>query len=172
MGCHTWFSVPYITDKETIIQKAKDYLSSNESSWLSESKKQMYQYAIDAELVDPVCELAYPNHQNYGWDIYMDIKEYSLIEYNKKNGTNYGLYDREFYDNPEIESYSDEPRIGGYPETVIKSYDELIEFMKTGYTDKNGKHFDFYYDESRKETFMNQIKSFFNKHPKGIITFG
>lgn len=176
MGCHTWFHIPVITDKEEIIRLAQKSLD----TWkdLSESNRKMYQYAIDSQLVDPVCELAAneiggSQRDSEEWIIYKDPKDVFRELYNKENGTNYENH----WNLPDdvqnkMETYSDEPRISGYPDTIIRSYDELIEFMKVGFTDDEGKHHKFRYDQERYETFMSGIKEFFTKHPKGIITFG
>ena len=70
------------------------------------------------------------------------------------------------------ENGTDEPRIGGYPENVITSEDEMLEFIKTGFTREDGKHFDFHIEEERRDRIFRHIKDFFKKHPDGIITFG
>nr|QBM02707.1 hypothetical protein [uncultured archaeon] len=173
MGCHTWFSAPYETDKKKIINLAQEWL--NKTEYISAGHRKMYQWAIDNELEEPVCELATFEtecNRNENWILYKDIRNFSVEKYNKENGTSYYKYDTFFDKNNVLESYSDEPRIGGYPDDIIHSYDEMVEFMKTGYTDKEGKHFDFHLDEDRKEMVMNGIKTFFTNHPQGIITFG
>jgi hypothetical protein len=53
-----------------------------------------------------------------------------------------GLYSR-------YENDSDEPRIGGYPDNIITSENEMLEFIKTGYTDEDGKHYKFYFEPGR-----------------------
>ena len=174
MGCHTWFSVPYSADKEEIVELAQKYLDNLKGS--SIGHKKMYQYAIDNLLEEPILELAeysVDGCHSENWTVYVDIKKWSLLQYNKSNGTNYdSIFDEAVHNKIPLEYYSDEPRIGGYPDKVIRSYDEMVDFMKTGFTDEEGVRHDFYYDEDRKENFMNGIKTFFEKHPKGIITFG
>ena len=184
MGCHTWFSVPVVTDKKKILELAQEWLSNDKH--ISESSKQMYQYAIDNELITPCLELACntynENNIEYNdlsivfdnkWILFKDVKDNSLCEYNKKNGTNYtSVYDDNVYNKIELECYSNEPRIGGYPDKIIESYQDMVDFMKTGFTDEDGKKYDFYYEEDRYNIFMNGIKLFFERHPKGVITFG
>lgn len=175
MGCHTWFSVPYKTGKEEIKRLAQQWL--NNADHISMGHKKMYQYAIDNEIIEPVCELAsYETDCSHDveteWTLYKDIKDYSIEKYNSENGTSIDKYDYDACEKAGIEYYSDEPRIKGYPSNVIKSYEEMLNFMQTGFTDSEGKHYDFYYEESRKEAFMQGIKTFFTNHPKGIITFG
>lgn len=173
MGCHTWFSVPYKTDKKEIIELAQKWL--NTVDHVSPGHKKMYQWAIDNEIVEPVCELATfetdCNREGNDWVIYKDVTAYSVEKYNLEHGTNIDKYDYEARNAANIESYSDEPRIGGYPDKRIHSYDEMVEFMKTGHTNEYG-HYDFELDETRKEMVMNGIKQFFINHPQGIITFG
>lgn len=173
MGCHTWFSVPYKTDKKEIIELAQNWL--NKTDYISIGHRKMYQWAIDNEVKEPICELAsFQTDCNIqlDWTLYKDIYDYSLEKYNKKNKVNIKKYSEEANKLTEIESYSDEPRIGGYPDKIIHSYDEMIDFMKTGYTNEEGTHHDFYIDDNRKEMVMNGIKQFFINHPNGIITFG
>ena len=147
---------------------------------MSESTRKMYEYAIKEQLVDPCCGLAYPEYRNIGWTVYIGVEDWSLMQYNKKHRTNYkDKFDKRVYGKIKLESYSDEPRIGGYPPNVIRSYREMVRFMKTGYTETERvhgrlktKHYDFYYNKKRKPVFMKGIKTFFEKHPDGIITFG
>ena len=84
MGCHTWFSVPYITDKNEIIAQAQ--LTLDNWKGLDANTRKMYQYAIDSELCEPVCDLAGTsfslNYYDDSWVLYLDIKEYSLLKYN------------------------------------------------------------------------------------------
>lgn len=183
MGCHTWFSIPVIETKQEIIELATINLQKQfEKGWITESSKKMYDFAIEQELITPVCELACADvdlnnrftTKDETWTLYKDPTDVSLQEYNKKNNTNYThsyLCPADVLE--QLETYSDEPRIGGYPNTQIKSYQEMLDFMKTGYTsEEDGKHYDFYYDKERYNDFMSGIKSFFEKHPKGLITFG
>jgi len=169
MGCYTWFSVPYIKDKQKIKELAQENL--NKSNSYSESSRKMDQYAIDNDLITPIFNLADLEHYDDTWVAYIDVSEWSLLEYNKLNNTNYTLqYDNEIIN--KLENYGDEPRIGGYPDKIIHSYQEMLDFMKTGFTNEKGKKYDFYYDEDRYDIFMSNIKTFFEKHPDGIITFG
>ncbi len=155
MGCHTWFSVPVVTDKKEILKLAQSFLDT--TTYFSESQKAMYQLAIDNELVDPCCELAASGTEELEqevegeWTMYKDVSD----------------------------NYCDEPRIGGYPDKIIRSYDEMIKFIEAGFEgvkyeggEKIPHHYEFYYEESRKESFMGRIKEFFDNNPEGIITFG
>jgi hypothetical protein len=174
MGCHTWHSVPNGATKEEIIKKAQEYLASDSSKWMTESTHKMYQWAVDNELCEPCCSLAFPENSSIDWTVYLDITDWSLQQYNKEHGTNFeSQYDAAFKKlNVQLEYYSDEPRIGGYPKDVIRSYDELVKAMETGLIGEDGTLHQFRYDESRKEAFMQGKREFFEKHPDGIITFG
>lgn len=171
MGCHTWFSVPYETDKEKIIKFAQLWLDN--SIWVSDGHRKMYQYAIDNKLEEPICEIAAIENdcRSENWILYKGISDYSLEKYNKENNTEIQKYTKEASE-LNLESYSDEPRIGGYPDNIIHSYDEMVEFMKTGFINDEGKQFDFYYDKDRIQHILIEIKQFFINHPQGIITFG
>ncbi len=64
------------------------------------------------------------------------------------------------------------PRISGYPDKVIHSYEEMVMFMNTGFVDEEGKQHDFYWQPERYDFIMAGINRFFTNHPDGIITFG
>jgi len=70
------------------------------------------------------------------------------------------------------ENDSDEPRIGGYPDTIIRSADEMFKAMQTGLTNWENKHFHFRWEKEREEHIKNHIITFFQKYPDGIIEFG
>jgi len=174
MGCHTWHSVPYLVGKEEILKKAKLKIEEyypDKSKKYDREHRAMHEYAIANELETCIADIF--GNRIEDWKLYEDVKYVSLMKYNEEHGTNYdSIYDVSQEIRETFESYSDEPRIGGYPDTVIHSYDEMVEFMKTGFTDDQGRKYDFYYDEDRKDQFMGGIKEFFTKHPDGIITFG
>jgi hypothetical protein len=176
MGCHTWFTIPVLTGKGEIIKEAQAYLDSDDASWLSEGHRKMYQWAIDTENDDVCCDLASIRAGGRvmgSWLVHQNIESHSVAQYNKENGTDYDRYDPFFLLNPDvIEWYSNEPRITGYPERHIHSYDEMIEFMERGHTDEEGKYHAFRYDPERLERIMAGIKTFFERHPQGIIHFG
>lgn len=66
----------------------------------------------------------------------------------------------------------DAPRIGGYPNTIIKSADEMFEAMEKGLVNWKGIHYNFYWDKQKEEYIRNNITEFFKSHPDGIIEFG
>jgi hypothetical protein len=179
MGCHTWFSVPIVTDKKEIIRLAQEYLDRDSVSlrpFISDGHMKMYQWAIDNEIDEVCCELAtiLTDYKVLGsWSLYQNIRYYSVDKYNRENGTKHDYYSHVFDVNPPIiETYSDEPRIGGYPDRIVRSYDDMVDFMKTGFVDDEGIQYDFRLDEDRAEKVMKDIKQFFINHPDGVITFG
>ena len=176
MGCHTWFSVPLITDKKTIIKKAVEEINSVDSNgdrYYPLDYVKIMDFAIENDLMDFIGEYAAAGNKYYNGKVYIGIEEYSLLQYNKKNGTNFDCkYDLDEKERELLESYSDEPRISGYPQRVITSYQEMKNFIESGFTDSKGVKHNFYYEKSRYPKFMKGIKTFFNKHSNGIITFG
>lgn len=149
MGCHTWLLVPFITDKKEVLTLAQNHL--NKLWKYSESYCQMYQYAIDNELEDPVCDLAMHETDcvhRVGWVFYMNV---------------FNIVDTDLYTN--------QPRITGYPPNIIKSYDEMLDFTSKGYIDEEGTHHSFHYSDN-KEIVNAKLKKFFEDYPEGIITFG
>ena len=67
---------------------------------------------------------------------------------------------------------TDEPRIGGYPDTIIKSADEMFKAMETGLINWKDIHCTFSWDKERENYIRNNIIEFFKAYPDGIIEFG
>ncbi len=150
MGCHTWYKVPIAKGRDSVTVKIRENLSELRSKdwWNDECEKEAKE-----------CERALKE-----WDTEL-LEEYI---------TNYYFYVVKGVPMlfKHYENDTDEPRIGGYPENVITSEDEMLEFIKTGFTREDGKHFDFHIEEERRDRIFRHIKDFFKKHPDGIITFG
>lgn len=150
MGCHTWYKVPVAKGRDAVTVKILENLSELRSKdwWNDECEKEAKE-----------CERALKE-----WDTEL-LEEYI---------TNYYFYVIKGVPMlfKHYENDTDEPRIGGYPENVITSEDEMLEFIKTGFTREDGKHFDFHIGEERRDRIFRHIKDFFKKHPDGIITFG
>jgi hypothetical protein len=179
MGCHTWYKLPYITGKEEIKKVAEKAIEKwTKDKDISESRKRMYQYAIDEELLDVVTEIAAMGVDEYTedieeWVIYSDPNRKAIDEINKIHGTEYTRLHQLLKEHEiQVETWHDGVRIGGYPNWVIKSYDQLLEKIETGYTDEDEQHYIFYYENNSKEAALEKVKRFFDKHPDGIITFG
>ena len=144
MGCHTWTYIPKINGKENIIKHWK-------------SIGEYFYWEDEHEFID------WGNEDDY---LYIKYTSYYFLVQGKAG--EWVMYER-------IEEIGDEPRIGGYPDRVVRSYEDMEDFMSTGFDGEHcGKpyHFDFYYDQERKEQIMEGIKNFFKKHPEGIICFG
>ena len=150
MGCHTWYKVPVAKGRDAVTVKIRENLSELRSKdwWNDECEKEAKE-----------CERALKE-----WDTEL-LEEYI---------TNYYFYVIKGVPMlfKHYENDTDEPRIGGYSENVITSEDEMLEFIKTGFTREDGKHFDFHIEEERRDRIFRHIKDFFKKHPDGIITFG
>lgn len=176
MGCHTWFKVKRSNDQ--ILSIAQQALNIN-AKYMDANSIEFWQSQIDTNCTDQLFEFIedYTDYYVYEIDgmqcIFEHIDDYAIRIYNEKFSTNVRKYDSFWSNNRSMfEDYSDEPRIGGYPERIIRSYDDMLDFMKTGYIDSRDQHYMFRYDESRYPKFMAGIKQFFINHPDGIITFG
>ena len=149
MGCHTWYKKLVTNNQEEIVKRVRDVIAvSKHYDW--------YEFTNLKDLFE----------SNEEW--IREIAEYvydSVDGLVNVNGT-YGIYDgANGYD-------TDEPRIGGYPDTIIKSADEMFKAMEDGLIGCQGNHFNFYWDESRDERIRKNIIDFFKAHPDGIIEFG
>jgi hypothetical protein len=132
MGCHTWYKKLVTNDQEKILKKINDILSmSKYYNWYT------FGYLVDLFVSDD------------------ELLEYVLDEIDiiKVNGI-YGIY--EDADNYQI----DEPRIGGYPETIITSAKEMFEAMENGLIGISGRHYNFYWDSSRDKEIRKNIIDF------------
>lgn len=145
MGCHTWFSVPFITDKEKIKQDALEELERKDYPYRAQEKK-MYQYAIEQDLDHIIASIA-ANNAKYSQ--LLIVKDGLLYEEN--------------------DQYHDVFRCSGYPTIILRSLEETIDFINTyEFTDGNGN---IHKCETSEHT-IPIITEFFEKYPDGIITFG
>lgn len=168
MGCHTHYHIPLVRGKENIITHLKQ-----------KREKQRQEKWWDED-----CEKEYQNFLSYGgYDVLNFDYDFSDVE-NYKEGDVYDFVSFNTHSEYLIlkvkDDYilykgiqlSDEPRIGGYPDTIIRSAEEMFGAMETGLTNEEGKHFNFYWEEDREEYIRNMITKFFKDYPDGIITFG
>lgn len=150
MGCHTWYQYPIVTDEKEIIQQVINKLEEwKNSPWWDEKK-----FGQERQII----EKAIAEADFHTLDDHMVIDNLFFIN-----------------DKPIIYAdypASDEPRIAGYPETIITSEQQMLDYMKSGFTNDKGKHFDFRVEEDRLPHVLEQIKTFFQNHPDGFITFG
>jgi hypothetical protein len=155
MGCHTWYRKPLVKGKENVQKYLREEIDTmRKKDWWNdecENEALISLLAIDALAENMDEELSeYLTINN----TLLFIKGEPII-FVAANG----------YD-------TDEPRIGGYPDTIIKSADEMFKAMETGLINWEGKHFNFYWDKEREDYIRNNITEFFKNHPDGIIEFG
>lgn len=180
MGCHTWFSVPFITDKEKIKEDALTEVNRTEYPY-SDQLKKMYTYAINEDLDEIISELAIHKYHDAGHCseldgmIYMDASDYELYQYNLKNGTTLHKYKNHKEVNAlMLDGWHDCFRCSGYPTTVLRSYDEVLKFID---------EYEFLCDDGvtrikcsvyKTDTYdgLARTKEFFDKYPNGVVRFG
>jgi len=149
MGCHTWYKKLITNNQNEVIEKVRDviFISKYYNWYEFTDLKDLFEN--NEEWVEEIAEYVYD----------------SIDGLVNVNGV-FGIYDgANGYD-------TDEPRIGGYPDTIITSAEEMFEVMETGLINCEGKHFNFYWDKEREEYIRNNIVEFFKNHPDGIIEFG
>lgn len=168
MGCHTWYKKPLVRGKENIINYLKEKKENyRKKDWWDEECEKEYQHFLSLGGYDVLnFDYNFSDVENYKKGDSYDVVSYSVhsTELILKVDDDYVLY--------QGIQLSDEPRIGGYPDTIIKSADEMFKAMETGLTNWEGKHFNFYWDKDREEYIRNMIKKFFEDYPEGIIRFG
>ena len=174
MGCHTWFSVPFITDKEKIKQDALEELNRVEYPY-TEQEKKMYKYAIKQDLDQIIAEIAcskyYKLHTKaVSGIIYIDANDAEVERYNKENNINLNRFDNyKDVQNLNLKFWGNAFRCAGYPKIILRSLKETIDFINTyEFTDDDGN---IHKCETSEHT-IPTITEFFEKYPDGIITFG
>jgi hypothetical protein len=152
MGCHTWYKIPIAKGKENVQKYLKEKIDTMRKHdwWNNECEQEALLTLKASELLD----------KNMDEDLLDYIDDLHFI-----NGEPQIFISANGYD-------TDEPRIGGYPETIIKSADEMFKAMDEGLTNWEGKHYMFHWDKNREDYIKNNIINFFNNHPDGIIEFG
>lgn len=148
MGCHTWYKKLVTNNQEDVIKKVKDVITlSKYYDW--------YEFTSLEDLFE----------SNEEWLEEISEYVYDSIDIFKVNGF-FGIYEStNVYQ-------TDEPRIGNYPDTIIKSAEEMFKAMEDGLTNVQGNHCKFYWDESRDKSIRDNITEFFKEYPDGIIEFG
>lgn len=155
MGCHTWYRKPLVKGKENVQKYLRDKIETmRKKDWWNEGCEleavvslysiELLDVNMDKDLLDNVCL----NNTL----VFIDKEPVIFIA---ANGFD-----------------TDEPRIGGYPDTIIKSAEEMFEAMEGGLINWKGKHFNFHWEKEREDYIKNNIIEFFKAHPDGIIEFG
>lgn len=154
MGCHTWFRKPLAKGADNV----KKYLLQE-----IETCRQKDWWNEECEAEVPIRIQAI---ENMSEDMDENLQEYLGINYYVT------FIDGEPIIFTSYENDNDEPRIGGYPDTIIRSADQMFKAMETGLTNWEGKHFHFRWEKEREDHIKNHIITFFQKYPDGIIEFG
>jgi hypothetical protein len=155
MGCHTWYRKPLVKGKENVQKYLREKIDTMRKKdwWNNECEQEaiLSLKAIDAldenmneELLEVVCLNDTLIFINGEPQIFVSANGFDI----------------------------DEPRIRGYPDTIIRSADEMFNSMETGLVNWEKKHFNFYWDKDREEYIRKNIVDFFDAHPDGIIEFG
>lgn len=147
MGCHTWYKKLVTNNQEEIKIKVREIITKSEYNWYEFTNiEDLFESDEEwvEEIFDYVCDFLDIIKVNGIWGIYDYAEEFGF----------------------------DEPRIGGYPETIITSADEMFKVMETGLVGVTGGYFNFYWNKERDEEIRNNIREFFKIHPNGIIEFG
>ena len=155
MGCHTWYRKPLVKGKENVQKYLRDKIETmRKKDWWNEECELEALVSLESiELLD------------------VNMSEYLLDTVCVDNTLI-------FIDNEPVIFIAadgfdtDEPRIGGYPDTVVKSTEEMFEAMEKGLINWEGKHFNFHIEKEREDYVRNNIIEFFKAHPDGIIEFG
>lgn len=158
MGCHTWYRKPLVKGKENVQEYLRGEIDERR-------KKKWWTEAYEKEALVKLAAID-------ALDIEMD--ELLLDELQDTYGSARLLFiNGEPVIFTEADPFSiDDPRIGGYPDTIIQSAEQMFKAMETGLVNWEGKRYEFYWDKSREEFIRNNIVDFFNEHPDGIIEFG
>lgn len=154
MGCHTWYRKPLVKGKENVQKHLRDEIDNQrKKDWWNEeceNEVEMRLYAI--EQLDEKMDEELFEYVNIEGRIHF-IKGEPVVFVSYENDT-------------------DEPRIGGYPDTIITSADEMFKAMEKGLVGWKGDLFNFHIEEDRKEHIKKHIITFFEKYPDGMIEFG
>lgn len=156
MGCHTWYRKPQMKGKENI----QEFLREEQECFKKES------------WWDEECEVELPKHLKAIDEL--DTFENMPEELRWYIYTRHVIYqiDGELVLFEKYEHDSDEPRIGGYPDAIIRSKHEMFDAIKNGIECEDGILRTFNVPEDRKELIYERIENFFREYPDGIISFG
>jgi hypothetical protein len=155
MGCHTWYRKPLVKGKENVQKYLREHIDimRKKDYWNDECEQEAI---LSLKAIDVLDE-----------NMDEELEEYLNLDDRLKfiNGEPIIFVSANGYE-------TDEPRIGGYPDTIIKSADEMFKVMESGLVNWEGKHFSFCWDKDREDYIRKNIVDFFNQHPDGIIEFG
>lgn len=155
MGCHTWYKVPAAKGKDNI----KNYITNIINK---QRQKEWWDNKCEEEALRTLKALDY-----------LDENMSEELLYTASYDETIYFVDGEPVLFTDYRDSRNIPRIGGYPNVVIKSSREMFKAMEEGLMDWKGET-RFYFNHSREEEddIKLYIIDFFNKHPDGIIEFG
>jgi hypothetical protein len=146
MGCHTWFKKPTNKKIEDLKKIAKEHIKQFEPHYKAIGAQNQYRGTL-RWITRGSCNVINDLVSHYGYEI-IDNKVYQ---------------DLSFEGIPEKEFEHDAFRVSGYPDIILKSYKQTLKWIEKNKEknhisiDKNGN---------------KRLKKFWEKYPKGLITFG
>jgi hypothetical protein len=155
MGCHTWYRKPLVKGKEEVQKFLRDKIERQRKKdwWNDECEQEALVSLVAIEKLDENMEEEL--FEALCWDDNVRFVDGEPVVFVGATGFD-----------------TDEPRIGGYPDTIIRSAEEMFKAMETGLINWEGEHFNFHWDKEREDWIRNNITEFFKTHPDGIIEFG
>jgi hypothetical protein len=155
MGCHTWYRKPLVKGKHNVQKYLREKIDAMRKVdyWNDECEQEALNTLVAIEALD-------------------EKMDEGLLDIIRVNDTLIFINSEPIIFVSANDYDIDEPRIGGYPVTIIKSADEMFKAMETGLINSEEKHFNFYWDKDIEDYIRNNIVNFFNAHPSGIIDFG
>lgn len=179
MGCHTWFWIPAtITQEEAekLYVKELEYCSLEWAKmlcvwylpytyfmiWWSKltKSKSYYRYLHKEDIYYP-----FETKEQIGWYINVNYRSCRMVSkgmckkaiWRRINGHYRYFDDKGAYECSK--KYHDVFRVYGYPDVVLTSYEEVVQYLETC---ENKTIYDS----------LERVKEFFIEYPKGLITFG
>jgi hypothetical protein len=152
MGCHTWYRKPIVKGKENVQVYLRDRIKYyRKKGWLDDE--------LEIEKILKAIDLLDENMGD-------ELEELVNIDGDLRfiNGEPIIFHN--------YEGDSDEPRIGGYPDTIITSSKQMFSVMLTGLISERGELCHFHIEPGREERVKELIITFFKKYPDEIIEFG
>lgn len=171
MGCHTWFyrkiEVSYEETKTSLVKSLTENIKVCQE-WIDNPNGKDY-----LEIKD-----FYPEWTiGFLWEqVDIDKRKLSIIEkglckeavmnkYNSGLGVTRYIKGKGHYQSLD---FCDIFRIGNYPEDILFSFDETMDFIERN--KENIYHY--YYNEVQKKDYVQQLKDYWNEYPDGMIIFG
>lgn len=152
MGCHTWCYIPENITEEQVRESAQKYLNFWILRWKMHLNNKDYRFFTKEEIIKLVA-----TYERFM--IFFDKRLFKIktLYENFQLGDELRRYrDNKFYIE---EDTHDIFRVGNYPEDILYSVEETLEFCKTR-------------DKELTTEEYKKVDDFFTKYPEGIILFG